>query len=269
MQVEEVVGFLRGAGVGAINFDLICGLPGQTAETAFATAGEVVRLRPSRIALYSYAHVPWMKAHQKALERHWLPSPELKMTMFLTMLDAFKEAGYTEIGMDHLALPDDALARALDGGTLHRNFMGYTTQRGLDLAAFGASAISFMGAAYSQNVKDLDAYMASVNRGELPIERGFLLSREDEIRREFILDLFCNFAVDLARFGERHGLDAESFFAGDYKGLAPLAADGLVTIAGGRVAATETGRFFIRNICMAFDRYLEKEPAGRMYSRTV
>jgi oxygen-independent coproporphyrinogen-3 oxidase len=269
MQVEEVVGHLRGHGCRAINFDLIYGLPGQNRTSAEATADQVIALRPSRIALYSYAHVPWIHPHQKAVERLGLPHPDEKAALFLLMMDRFLDAGYRWIGMDHFALPDDPLAVALTERTLRRNFMGYTTGRGLDVLAFGASAISGVGATYAQGDKTLDGYRAAVEGGRLPVVRGFLLSEDDEIRRELIIDLFCNFRVDLEALSERFGIDGVDYFAEDLDRLAPLADDGLVRWTRQAIEVSETGRFFIRNICMTFDRYLESDPAKRAYSRTV
>jgi oxygen-independent coproporphyrinogen-3 oxidase len=269
MQVEEVLAHLRRHGCQAINFDLIYGLPGQSVESVTATARQVVRLRPSRIALYSYAHVPWIHPRQKALERHGLPDPNVKLSLFLAMLDSFTEAGYLPIGMDHFALPDDPLAKALERRTMRRNFMGYTTARGTDLVGFGASAISSVGTSYSQNAKDLDAYLGGIADGKLPLERGFLLSADDEIRRELIMDLFCNFSVNLEALGRRFGFDSRAAFADERARLEELEKDGLVTLSPEGIAVTETGRFFIRTICMIFDRYLSKESGGMVYSRTV
>jgi len=191
------------------------------------------------------------------------------MALFLTMLDRFQDAGYVPIGMDHFALPDDSLAQALEARTLRRNFMGYTTGRGLDLAAFGASAISSVGASYSQNAKDVDAYLGGIDAGTLPVERGFLLSREDEIRRELIIELFCTFSADLDSLGARFAVDPALLFAEDLAALDPMIDDGLVSVTPGAITVSEMGRFFIRNVCMAFDRYLERDPSARVYSRTV
>ncbi len=269
MRIQEVVSHLRSRACNAINFDLIYGLPGQDLATAASTAAEVVRLRPSRIALYSYAHVPWLQPNQKLLERRGLPDPDLKLSLFLAMLDRFQEAGYIAIGMDHFALPEDSLCRALETRSLRRNFMGYTTGRGTDLLAFGASGISAVGSSYSQNSKGIDAYLEGIEAGTLPVERGFLLDREDEIRRELIIDLFCNFRVDFPRLGERFGIDAAHFFADDLARLKPLVEDGLAAVSEDGIAVSETGRFFIRNVCMVFDRFLEKDSSARRYSRTV
>lgn len=269
MEVEEVVSFLRERGVDLLNFDLVYGLPGQTLSACLATAEKVVALRPTRIALYSYAHVPWIHAHQKALEKLELPGADEKAEIFLGMMDRFLGAGYLPIGMDHFALPEDSLSRAQAAGTLRRNFMGYTTGRGLDLLAFGASAISAVGSSYAQNEKPLPAYQQGVGAGRLPVFRGFLLERDDEIRRELLLELFCNFRLDLTALGERFGIDAAAYLAEDLERLRPMAADGLVELNDRYIRVTDTGRFFIRNICMTFDRYLEKNGAQRVYSRTI
>ncbi len=269
MQVADVVAHLRAAGCEAINFDLIYGLPRQTLESVAATADEVIGLKPSRIALYSYAHVPWIQPHQEVLERAGLPEPDLKAAFALAMQRRFAEAGYQFIGMDHYALPDDSLAVAARERSLRRNFMGYTTGRGLDLLAFGASSISSVGTAYSQDAKDLPGYHAGIEAGRLPIVRGFLLDDDDVIRRELLLDLFCNFRLDLQALGERFGIDAESYLADDLQRLGPMVDDGLVELGDGSIEVTDTGRFFIRNVCMTFDKYLEADSQARVYSRTV
>ncbi len=269
MEVDGVVSHLRSEGVKSINFDLIYGLPGQSLDSCLTTAEKVISLAPSRIALYSYAHVPWMHAHQKALERIGLPEPELKASLFLSMMDRFMAAGYLPIGMDHFALPDDPLAKALSQRTLRRNFMGYTAGRGLDLLAFGASAISSIGTAYSQNEKGLADYASGIDAGKLPIARGFFLDRDDEIRRELILELFCNFHADLDSLSSLFEIRAADYLAQDLERLAELSADGLVGWDEHSIEVTESGRFFIRNICMNFDRYLEHDPGKRVYSRTI
>lgn len=269
MQVEEVVGHLRARGCEAINFDLVYGLPGQTPDSFAATADAVVRLHPGRVALYSYAHVPWVQPHQKALERHGLPDPDVKLALFLAMLDRLEAAGYVAIGLDHFALPEDGLARAFAAGTLRRNFMGYTTCRGTDLLAFGASSISGIGSTYSQDAKGLVDYAQGIEEGRLPVERGYLLTPDDELRRELIIDLFCNFAVDLDALRDRFGEEARRSLDPDLERLAPLAADGLVEVTDAAVTVSPTGRFFVRNVCMTFDRHLGADGGAAVYSRTV
>jgi oxygen-independent coproporphyrinogen-3 oxidase len=269
MQVEETVRFLREWGCTSINFDLIYGLPGQDLGTAAQTAATVIGLRPTRIALYSYAHLPALFHHQKALDEAGLPDAELKSAIFLHLMDRFIDAGYIAVGMDHFALPTDPLAIALSRGSLRRNFMGYTVGRGLDLLGIGASAISSIGSAYSQNEKDLAAYQATVTTGTLPVVRGFLLEKDDQLRRELILTLFCNFRADLNELSTQFEYNVRTSLAAEIEKLRPFVADGLVTLTNDAIHVTDIGRFFIRNICMVFDRYLERDATLRRYSRTI
>ncbi len=269
MEVEEVVGWLRGRGVESINFDLVYGLPGQSRESCRRTAERVIELRPSRIALYSYAHVPWLHRHQLALELAGLPAPAGKLEMFLELMDRFLAAGYLSVGMDHFALPGDPLVEALRQRTLRRNFMGYTIGRGWDVLAFGASGISAVGSSYAQNEKELSTYIREIEAGRLPVFRGFLLERDDMIRRELLLDLFCNFHADLDALSRRFDIRAAQYLAADLERLRPMVDDGLVNWSERAIEVSDTGRFFIRNICMIFDRYLESDAAVRTYSRTI
>jgi len=269
MQVEEVVGHLRERGCTAINFDLIYGLPRQTLATAEENVRRTLELRPTRIALYGYAHVPWIHPHQKALEQRDLPDADLKSHIFMMMGERFRDAGYVGVGMDHFALPDDELVAALEQRSLRRTFMGYTTGRGLDVVGLGISAISSVGASYSQNVKALEPYLERLAADELPVERGYLLDRDDEIRRELLLELFCTFHADLRQLSRRFDIVAADYFADDFRRLRPLADDGLVEWDGEAIRVSATGRFFIRNICMVFDRHLERGTARQTYSRTV
>lgn len=269
MQVEEVVGYLREHAVGSINFDLIYGLPGQDLDSAARTVARVLEHRPGRIALYSYAHVPWIHKHQLVLERAGLPDQDLKASLFLSMGAALVAAGYVHIGMDHFALPDDPLAAARNNRTLRRNFMGYTTGRGLDLLAFGASGIASIGSSYSQSHKDIERYQASLATGTLPLLRGFLLSRDDEIRRELIIELFCTFHLDLAALSAHFDIDAPTYFDKELAALRAMEADGLVVVTPEAIEVTELGAVFIRNVCMVFDAYLEPAGEQQVYSRTV
>jgi oxygen-independent coproporphyrinogen III oxidase len=267
--VEGIVDHLRSHGCQEINFDLIYGLPGQTLETCRYTVERTLRFRPTRIARYQYAHVPWLKPHQKLLEAAGLPDRNAKQQLAGLAYELLVDAGYIPIGMDHFALPEDRLAQALAQRTLHRNFMGYTTCRGLDQLAFGVSAISAIQGTYSQNEKELEPYYRRVESGELPIERGFLLNRDDEIRRELIIDLFCNFHLDGKQLEQKYGIDFLSYFQPELQRLEPFETDGLLAVAGCNLEVLPEGRYFIRNICMTFDRYLEKEVAGRRYSQAV
>ena len=264
-----MVAYLRERGCREINFDLIYGLPGQTITTRDATLERVRTLRPTRIALYSYAHVPWMQRHQRGLEGRGLPTPDEKVELFVGLAQGLVDAGYVPVGMDHFALPDDPLVVALEARTLRRTFMGYTTGRGLDTVGMGISAISWVGSSYTQNHKDMATWRDSIQSGAMPWLRGFLLSQDDELRRELILELSCTMEVDLRALGQRFGVDAERWFTDEIALLGPLETDGLVELSPGTIRVTELGRLFVRNVCMVFDRYLEGDPALRRYSRTV
>jgi oxygen-independent coproporphyrinogen-3 oxidase len=216
-------------------------------------------MRPTRIALFLYAHVPWMKPAQKLVEKHGIPDAALRSRLFVLANEVLGAAGYETIGMDHFALPGDALLAAQASGTLQRNFMGYTTRAGLDQIGLGVSAIGSFGGVYAQDLKDRDAWTARVTAGELPIERGFVLSADDTRRRSVIMELFCNFGVILAP-GE---------FLDERARLTPMLADGFVVLDGDTVTVTPLGRHFIRNVCAVFDRYLEADAGARRYSHTA
>ena len=268
-EVHEVVRHVRSRGVQQINFDLIYGLPGQTLETAATTLEGVKQLRPTRIALYSYAHVPWMMKHQRVLEDRGLPSPDEKIDLFMFMSRGLVAAGYVPVGMDHFALPDDPLVKALEARTLRRTFMGYTTGRGLDTLGMGVSAISWIGSSYTQNHKDLKSWNAAIDEGEMPWNRGYLLSPEDELRRELIGELSCTQQVDLKALSQRFGADVLPQLGDSLAKLQSLEQDGLVERSADHIQVTELGRLFIRNVCMVFDQHLEGDTTARRYSRTV
>jgi len=251
----------------SINLDLIHGLPRQTPERWRRTIDGVVRMAPDRIAVFGYAHVPWMRPHQEALDGEPMPDARTRVELMGIAWEALTEAGYASIGFDHFARPDDELAVALAEGTLHRNFMGYTTHRGLDQVGLGVSAISAVGASYAQDAKEQPRWRAAIAAGRMPWERGLLLSDDDLLRREVILDLSCNLRLDFARFATAHGFAFDERFADELDQLAPLADDGLITLDGDGIRVTPTGRFLVRIVCMVFDRYLRAGQAR--YSRTV
>jgi oxygen-independent coproporphyrinogen III oxidase len=267
-KLVELVGHLGARGRRSINIDLIYGLPGQTESTFAATVRRVIALRPSRVATFGYAHVPWVSPHQSPLEAAGLPGPEARMALFGLAYDLLVESGYRHVGMDHFALPDDELIQALERRTLTRTFMGYTTRRGLDLVPLGASAIGAVAATYVQNSKGIEEYVES--RGVARWARGYVLSGEDELRRDIILDLLCNFHLDIPAVEARHGIDFASHFTRELAELEPLADDGLVSVDERAIAVTEIGRFFARNISMVFDAYLRREDeASQRYSKTI
>lgn len=265
----------RELGFSSINVDLIYGLPHQTLETFKATLDQALTLRPDRVAAYSFAFVPWMKAHMKQIDIDALPTPEVKLSLLAATVDAFLGAGYRQIGMDHFALPTDDMARAVDTHTLHRNFMGYTVKSTSDMVAIGVSAIGDVQGAFVQNTKKLPEYYEAVEAGRFPIERGYELSEDDAIRRYVITELMCNFRLDTGEVEQRFGIDFETYFADELARLAggdssPVA-DGLVTVTGGLITVQPTGRMFVRNICMIFDTYLAARTGGPkpVFSRTV
>jgi oxygen-independent coproporphyrinogen-3 oxidase len=258
----------RDNGFGSISVDLIYGLPLQTPERFRATLERVVRLAPDRLSIYSYAHLPQRFKTQRQIRDVDVPGPDTRLALLTTAIDTLTEAGYAYIGMDHFARPGDPLTCAQAGGTLHRNFQGYTTHGQCDLIGMGVSAISAVNGVYCQNAKTLDAYNASVDTGTLPIDRGIVLSDDDIIVRDAIQTLMCSFMLDIAAFEARHDIRFERYFAYALEQLAGMAADGLVSIDQDAIRVTGKGRFLIRNVCMSFDRYL---PAAseRRFSRAI
>jgi oxygen-independent coproporphyrinogen-3 oxidase len=263
----------RAKGFSSINLDLIYGLPLQTLAKFGRTVDAVIALRPDRVALYSYAHVPWIKAQQKWIDPKELPSAEDKLQLFLDARHRFLAGGYVEIGMDHFALPGDELAEARSKRRLHRNFMGYTVKMGSDMVAVGVSGIGDVRGAFAQNEKKLSRYYELLDQGRFPIERGYALDRDDRIRRELITSLMCNLWVDLADLDRRFGIVSSDYFAAEFAALnaeGGPAAEGFVAIAPDHLEVLGLGRFFVRNVAMVFDRYLESRTGGKpVFSRTV
>lgn len=253
--VERVCGWLRGHGIAAINLDLMYGLPHQTVERVEAMVDLAVRLEPARVALFGYAHVPWMKSHQRLIDEATLPGTAERWRQNAAAGRRLQEHGLVPIGLDHFARPDDPLAVAAAHRRLHRNFQGYTTDAAATLLGLGASAIGSLPQGYVQNLMPLKDYREAVFSGRLPVARGLALGDDDRLRGEIIERLMCDLAVDAAAVCERHG--AEPAVLDPALGaLAPLAADGLIEVEGRRVAVTEAGRPFVRLAAAAFDAYL-------------
>jgi oxygen-independent coproporphyrinogen III oxidase len=270
-QTRDLHELLRAAGTESINFDFVYGLPQQTPLSFRRTIERAVELRPDRVAVYSYAFVPWIKAHQKQIHLEDLPPREVKLELFGIAFELFTAAGYVQIGMDHFALPTDSLARAARERTLHRNFMGYTTHPAQDSIGFGVSAIGELGGAFAQNTKKLTRYEEALAQGLPPVERGFERSPDDVIRRDVIQSLMCNFHLDVRAIERAHGIDFASYFAPSLEELdeGPVA-HGFVVRDADAIDVTEAGRLFVRNVCMAFDAYLKRhEGDGPRFSRTV
>ncbi len=272
-QTWDMVNYGRAAGFHSVNLDLIYGLPQQTLNSWRKTIQTVLEMRPERIACYSYAFVPWIKPHQKAITVDMLPPPELKIELFLMAREMFLGAGYEAIGMDHFAVPEDELARAASNGVLHRNFMGYTTKPAPDMVGFGVSAISDVANGYAQNEKKLSRYYEALDAGRLPIERGYGLSKDDLIRRYVITSLMCNMQVLFANVEQHFGVAFADYFADEIAQLSASdspVAQGFAEIRDDGIYVTPLGRLFIRNIAMVFDVYLRRKKADKpVFSRTV
>jgi len=267
-ETRRLVEEARALGFHSINMDLIFGLPFQTAESFSATIDKVLAIGPDRLAVYSYANVPWMKKHQNVLQPH-LPDERTKFEIFRTALERFTDAGFEYIGMDHFARPSDELARARADRTLHRNFQGYTTKAGTDLVGFGMSAIGGIGRSYVQNRRDLGPYQQAVAAGGAATFRGFHLTEDDVLRRTVIQNLLCHGVVVKKEIEAAHGIAFDPYFADALGRLEPCAADGLVLLEPDAVRATPLGRVFLRNLAMPFDAYLAAAPEKPVFSRTL
>lgn len=268
---KALVDAARDLGYESLNLDLIYGLPGQTLEGFARSVEQVLTLRPDRLAVYSYAHVPWLKKPQRVLAAH-LPEGTEKFAIFVSGIERFSEAGYVYIGMDHFALPHDEIARAQEDRTLWRNFQGYTTHAGVDLYALGVSAIAQIDDCYVQNTKDYAAYHAACVEGRPSTIKGHRLSPEDELHRTVITNLLCHCVIKKREVEEQFGLASfDETFAPAVAALPSFVEDGLVEPQTDEVRVTALGRIFIRNVAMLFDPYLLKRPSDqpKIFSRTL
>jgi oxygen-independent coproporphyrinogen III oxidase len=261
----EAVRRLRDCGIAALSFDLMYGLPGQTIDDVIRTVDQATTLAPDRLALFGYAHVPWMKTHQRMIDEATLPGGPERLAQAAKAASRLVWHGYRRIGLDHFARPDDALATALDVGRLKRNFQGYTTDRAAHLLGFGASAIGSLPQGYVQNEVPFAAYGRAIRAGRLATGRGLKLSADDRLRRDVIEQLMCGLEVDLDVTAAAHG--AVEPFAAEVVRLAAMAADGVIELTGPRVRISERGRPWMRTVAAVFDRYLETGKAR--HSRAV
>lgn len=260
----------RALGFSGINIDLCYGLPEQSRATFQATIETVVGLRPDRIALFGYAHVPWLKPRQRLIDAAALPRTDLRLQLVSDAHARLGAAGYLPIGFDHFALPGDPLARAASDGTLHRNFQGYTTTRTGTLIGLGLSAISELPGAYAQNARSLRDYYAAVDAGHLPTERGVLRSAEDRLRGDLIRRLMCEFRLNVPAIEAQYELSFEQRFVDELAALRALEADGLVSVARDTIELTALGRLFVRNVAVVFDAHRRKPaPAAPRFSASV
>lgn len=273
MQSYESVASLmteaRALGFESTNVDLIYGLPQQTPESFARTIAQVAALKPDRIALYGYAHLPQRFKPQRRIDASRLPVAADKLHMLSGAISGFLGHGYVYIGMDHFALPTDSLAVAKRQGRLHRNFQGYSTQPDCDLIGLGVSSIGRVGATYSQNAKTLPEYYDALHQGQLPIQRGLALSRDDLVRRAMIMALMCQGRVEFESIELAHLIRVRDYFRAEFEQLAGLEEAGLVELLPGSIEVTAKGWFFVRAVAMVFDRYLQADRTREKFSRII
>ena len=268
-QVFDLVKGARAIGFKSLNVDLIYGLPKQTPQSFARTLQQVSALRPDRIALYGYAHLPERFKPQRRILREDLPPAGDKLQMLSAAIDGFMDAGYVYVGMDHFALPDDALAVAKRQGRLHRNFQGYSTQPDCDLIALGVSAIGRIGSTYSQNAKTLEDYYDLIDQGVLPVVRGLALSKDDLIRRAVIMSIMCQGELLFESINSAWLIDAKTYFVPEFEILRAQQEEGLVEILDDCIRVTPKGWFFVRGVALVFDRYLQADRSRERFSRII
>ena len=266
---QQSVEWARELGFASISIDLIYGLPHQTVESFSHTLDKILTLQPDRLALFSYAHVPWIKPAQKLLRPEFMPMPETKFGIFKLAVEKLTDNGYAYIGMDHFAKRGDELEIAQREGKLQRNFQGYSTRAGADIYAFGMTSISQTPDVYWQNEKDLNRYCARLDAGELPVANGYALTEDDRVRRDTIMRLMCDMRLDYPAMSDILGVDFTSYFARELSALEGLEADGLIRQNGHGMDVTPSGRLLIRNIAMCFDPHVSSGGREGVYSRTI
>lgn len=268
-QIEALLNTARDLNIPSINMDLIYGLPLQTAENFAKTIERVIELKPDRISMFNYAHLPHRFKPQRRINEYDLPAASEKIEIFSNSLERLTEAGYIFIGMDHFALPKDPLAQAQDVGKLHRNFQGYTTHADNDTLALGVSAISNINNVYSQNHTTLDKYYSSLDQEFLPIWRGYQSDSDDILRKEVIMSLICNFYLDIELVEKDYQLGFFDYFDYEQDELKALSEQGLIEFSKSAIKVTEQGKLFIRNICMVFDKFLQEFSNISAYSKVI
>jgi len=266
----QVYGWARDLGFQSINLDLIYGLPFQTIQTFEETVRGVLAYGTERIAVFNYAHVPWLKPHQKLIRQEDLPDPEAKLRILKMTIELLCSHGYEYIGMDHFARPDDELATAQKQKTLYRNFQGYSTKSGADLYGFGMSSISHFQNIYAQNIKKLPEYYAALREGRFATHVGYRMTEDDQIRKYVIMRLMCDLELDTRMVERRHGIAFDDYFGPSLEALGQFVDDGLVEISEDKITIIGAGRLLLRNIAMCFDAYLESMSKEKpIFSRTV
>jgi oxygen-independent coproporphyrinogen III oxidase len=268
-QVFDLTNVARALNFDSVNVDLIYGLPKQTPESFATTLSRVVALRPDRIALYAYAHLPERFKPQRRISQYELPTAAAKINMLSDALATFMDAGYVYVGMDHFALPNDSLAIAKKQGRLHRNFQGYSTQADSDLIALGVSSIGKIGASYSQNAKTIEEYYDMLDQGRFPVVRGLALSRDDLIRRSVIMAIMCHGELRYESIELSYMIDFKQYFATELEVLKEKESTGMLVLEDDGVLVTEMGWFFVRAIAMVFDRYLQLDANRARFSKII
>ncbi|HXX64219.1 MAG TPA: oxygen-independent coproporphyrinogen III oxidase [Bacteroidota bacterium] len=267
---RAVYDWARELGFTSINLDLIYGLPFQSIGSFESTVQKIIEFSPDRIAVFNYAHVPWLKSHQKLIEGGNLPTPEVKLRILKMTIEMLSQGGYTYIGMDHFAKPEDELARAQKAKTLYRNFQGYSTKSGADLYGFGMSSISHFREIYAQNTKVLPEYYKALNDGHLATHVGYRMSADDQVRKFAIMRLMCDLELEKAAVERKFGITFDTYFEGALEALEPFVQDGLVVKEPAQIRIVGAGRLLLRNIAMCFDAYLDSMGKSKpVFSRTV
>jgi oxygen-independent coproporphyrinogen-3 oxidase len=268
-ETMEVLEAARAEGFRSISIDLIYGLPFQSVEGFGRTLERIIEARPDRISVFNYAHLPERFMPQRRIDEKTLPPPQVKLDILQQTTERLTEAGWLYIGMDHFARPDDELALAQRDGTLYRNFQGYSTHADCDLLGIGVTSIGKVANTYGQNRRGLDEYYADIDAGRLPVFRGIVLNRDDEIRRDVITRLICHFKLDFSDVERTWAIDFADYFATSLPKLAGMQADGLLDVDATGIRVNPKGRFLIRNICMAFDAYLAAKQGPIGFSKVI
>ena len=267
---QNVMQIARDAGINSINIDLIYGLPHQNRKTFNETVKQILTLDPDRLAVFNYAHVPWLMKTMRKFDESTFAPPSEKLEILKDTIDFFTKNGYNMVGMDHFAKPEDELFKAIKKGELHRNFQGYTTKGGADLIGIGVTSIGNGVDYYAQNFKDLKQYEEALDNGNLPVFKGYRLSKDDILRQYVIMELMSNFSLNIPRVEEKFGINFNEYFKEDIEALDEFIEAELVSIEDGKITVSQTGTMLIRNICMPFDAYLKKVPENkRRFSKTI
>lgn len=266
-QTQSVIKLARDYNFESISIDLIYGLPKQSVESFKTTLKQISELKPDRISLFNYAHLPELFKPQRRIDVLELPNADEKLAIFKYSMDFLLEQGYAYIGMDHFALPEDPLAIAQQQGHLYRNFQGYSTHADCDIVGLGLSSIGQVGDSFSQNEKNLQQYYETIESGDLPVIKGQIIQADDKIRRAVIMDLICHFKLDFDKIEANFNIDFNNYFADALNELGEMHKDGLIELTENSIKVMERGKLLIRNICMVFDAYLSSSKI--QFSKTI